>query len=400
MAVIGATQLEPVNVLGQYVQGMELGRQAGARRQQEAEAALARQQEAELKNMLAGATPEQLKDPAFINRLIATPGGVEYAKPLLESTQMQRQSEQENLERQREGYKFIADLTSSATDQASYDMALERLREYGVDTSKIPPTYDPKYVETQRNLAMTAAQRADERLRSRTVGVQERQIGLQEKEFKEEATKGAGESGMVKPPELEKGERWNADEQRVEAVPGSKRYLEQSQAHGEDYGRRNSVEKQRSLAVGKIDKLLSPKNRDAFDNLFGGYKGFVTRELSGKTAALRSELESLKNNMKAAGKQIIGSAGQGAIGQITEREWPILEGMIAELRTTMDVDDARAKMEEIKTFFDGIETTVNDEYETVWGRTQYYKKPKERAAEPPPAAEADVMSEADKILGL
>jgi len=394
MAVIGATQLEPVNVLGSYVQGMELGRQAAARRQQEAEAALARQQEAELKNMLAGATPEQLKDPAFINRLIATPGGVEYAKPLLESTQMQRQFEQEQLEQQREGYKFIADLTSSATDQASYDMALERLREYGVDISKIPPTYDPKYVETQRNLAMTAAQRADERLRSRTVVVQERQIGLQEREF--EATKGAGQSGMDRPPELEKGERWNADEQRVEAVPGSKRYLEQSQAHGEDYGRRDSVEKQRNLAVGKIDKLLDPKNKDAFDNLFGGYKGFVTRELSGKTAALRSELESLKNNMKAAGKQIIGSAGQGAIGQITEREWPILEGMIAELRTTMDVDDARAKMEEIKTFFDGLETTVNDEYETVWGRTQYYKKPKGRAAEP--AADADIRAEADKIL--
>ena len=38
MAIIGATQLEPVNVLGSYVQGMEMGRANRLAQQQQAQA--------------------------------------------------------------------------------------------------------------------------------------------------------------------------------------------------------------------------------------------------------------------------------------------------------------------------------------------------------------------------
>lgn len=75
MAVIGATQLEPVNVLGQYVQGLEAGRQARQQRLKETQAM-------QLQNMLVSATPEQLQSPEFINRLTATPGGAEVAASL------------------------------------------------------------------------------------------------------------------------------------------------------------------------------------------------------------------------------------------------------------------------------------------------------------------------------
>ena len=55
MAVIGATQLEPVNVLGSYLQGMELGRGAVAQRRAEAEADRAAQEQSQLRNFLASA---------------------------------------------------------------------------------------------------------------------------------------------------------------------------------------------------------------------------------------------------------------------------------------------------------------------------------------------------------
>lgn len=57
MAVIGATQLEPVNVLGSYVQGLEAGRAARAQRTKEAQELAALQRDAELRNFLA-ATPD------------------------------------------------------------------------------------------------------------------------------------------------------------------------------------------------------------------------------------------------------------------------------------------------------------------------------------------------------
>ena len=53
MAVIGATQLEPVNVLGQYVQGLEAGRAATRQRAADQAAMLEAQRAAELRNFLA-----------------------------------------------------------------------------------------------------------------------------------------------------------------------------------------------------------------------------------------------------------------------------------------------------------------------------------------------------------
>lgn len=57
MAVIGATQLEPVNVLGQYVQGLEAGRAAKRQRAVDEAAMAEAQRAAELRNFLA-ATPD------------------------------------------------------------------------------------------------------------------------------------------------------------------------------------------------------------------------------------------------------------------------------------------------------------------------------------------------------
>jgi hypothetical protein len=68
MAVIGATQLEPVNILGQYVQGLEGGRQFKAQRTKEAQELAAAQREADFRNFLAS-TPDLTTNKAQ-NRLL------------------------------------------------------------------------------------------------------------------------------------------------------------------------------------------------------------------------------------------------------------------------------------------------------------------------------------------
>jgi hypothetical protein len=67
MPVIGTTQLEPVNILGSYVQGMELGRANRLARQQEAAAMAQAQREAEMRNYLATA---DLSTPEAQNQLL------------------------------------------------------------------------------------------------------------------------------------------------------------------------------------------------------------------------------------------------------------------------------------------------------------------------------------------
>ena len=67
MAVIGATQLEPVNVLGQYVQGLEAGRQFKAQRTKEAQELAAAQREMEFRNFLSTA---DLSTPEAQNQLL------------------------------------------------------------------------------------------------------------------------------------------------------------------------------------------------------------------------------------------------------------------------------------------------------------------------------------------
>ncbi len=82
MAIIGATQLEPVNVLGSFVGGLEAGRTAAAQRQKEVEALrLQRQQEAVNAFIGAGA----LETAEGRNALARMPGGFEVLKGYGES---------------------------------------------------------------------------------------------------------------------------------------------------------------------------------------------------------------------------------------------------------------------------------------------------------------------------
>lgn len=399
MAVIGATGLEPVNVLGAYTQGMELGRMNRLVQQQQMAQMEAARQEAELRNYLSSA---DLSSPEVQNQLLRFgPQGAEMAKNLATMGTQRSQAAKADYEAQSQRLKDMYNLVTSAVDEPSYARVRGMAANMGLDVAQIPEQYDPAFVEQAKNAVLTASERLDAELKRDTTAVQRRQVALAErKQSFEERTANAGMSGMVKPPELQKGERWNPEAGRVEAVEGSDIYIKQSGKHNKDYTALNAINTQRSLATSKIDRLLDPKNTDSFNNLFGGYGAYASRELSGKTANLRSDLESLKNNLKAAGKKIIAGAGPGAIGQITEREWPILEGMIAELRPTMTEEGAREKLQEIRTFLDGLAVQAADEYDTTWGRTQYAKAPK-GAAEPsaapaaPAAAPVKVNSKAE-----
>ncbi len=84
-------------------------------------------------------------------------------------------------------------------------------------------------------------------------------------------------------PTLEKGEKWNSDTQRVEAVPGSKLYITQNSKQNKDLQTVKGVNTKTEQALAKIDEILSPNNASAFEGNFGGYNAYTSQMLPGET---------------------------------------------------------------------------------------------------------------------
>jgi hypothetical protein len=182
-------------------------------------------------------------------------------------------------------------------------------------------------------------------------------------------------------PSLEKGERWNAEAGRVEEVPGSKLYNARNKAHTETLTKVKGVEDKVGSGVKRVDDILSDKNKDAFEGNFGGYSAYASRLLSGPNSDMRVKLDQFKSDMASAGLELIRQGG--SIGQMTEKEWPIVEGLIGRIDPVMSVPEARALFKEIRTRFSNIIQTANDLYDSEWADTQFYKE-REGESKPDP----------------
>jgi hypothetical protein len=154
--------------------------------------------------------------------------------------------------------------------------------------------------------------------------------------------------------------------------PNSKLFLEQTQKHEKDLkGVSGSIQKVDS-ATKKIDTILDPKYAKAFDNLFGGYGAYVTQRFTGDTATIKGKLDSLKNEMKAVGLDIL--RAKGGVGAMTVQEWPIVQDMIDKLDPTMPAPAARAAIEGIRSKFENMVENDKKIYDQTWGQTQFHAK--------------------------
>lgn len=183
------------------------------------------------------------------------------------------------------------------------------------------------------------------------------------------ADKRAG--GSTEIPKLRPGEKWNAKEERVDLVPGSELYNKTASKHTKDYAASKSFATKSDDAIKKIDTILDPTNKEGFESNFGGYNAYATRLMSGNTAKVRREIDSLQNALKVAGLDQIRQGG--SIGAITQAEWPILQQMVAALTPDLNEEDARIKLQDIRAKFESIKADARDSYATTWDRTQFYK---------------------------
>lgn len=269
--------------------------------------------------------------------------------------------------------QIIATDEKTAAPMARTESNLARLQRERAEIFADKPN-DPRIkqideaIGKETGTTMTAEQKSQAQDREARRLLERERLNLE----RYKAAKGDG-SGRGPGPgtKLEKGEIWNEAEQRIETVPGSKLNIAQSNAHGKDRSALVAVETKTNSAINKIDEILDPKNQDGFDANFSGmvpYGGFVTGRFAPDS---RRKIESLKADMKSAGLELIRQGG--SIGQITEREWPILEAMIAGISPEMTPEAARAEFTKVRAYMNRLKANAKDAYQTEWGDTQYFK---------------------------
>jgi hypothetical protein len=180
------------------------------------------------------------------------------------------------------------------------------------------------------------------------------------------AKQAAGPDRRLKP-----GERWNEEKQVIEAIPGSDIFKKQKEKFSDEYKGATSVISQTENGLNKINEILDEANKDGFEMNFGGYNAYASRFASGPASDMRKKIDSFKSDMKAAGKQLLATGG--SIGQITEREWPILEQMIASIDPVLSEEEARNTFQDIQNRFRRLIERTVDTYETQFSDSQFYK---------------------------
>jgi hypothetical protein len=172
-------------------------------------------------------------------------------------------------------------------------------------------------------------------------------------------------------PKLKPGERFTADGQSVEAIPGSSEWQRQSSLHSKDYQTLLAVDTKTDQAIKKIDTILDEKNKGAFEMNFGGYNAYASRLMPGATQDMSQKIESLKSDMKAAGLELIRSGG--SIGSMTQQEWPVVQDMIDRIDPRMGEKAARDTFANVAAYLDRVRKNASATYQTEWGSTQFFK---------------------------
>jgi hypothetical protein len=170
---------------------------------------------------------------------------------------------------------------------------------------------------------------------------------------------------------LKQGERFNEATGVIEAIPGSDIYKKQQANFTEDYRDALSTIDLTEEGISKLDSIVDPARADAFGYNFGGYSEYAGQFLPGGASDMRKDIESFKSVMKNTGLSLIRMGG--SIGQITEREWPIIERLIASIDPVVSEEKARQTFGEIKARFQRLIDRTKNVYETQYSDSQFYR---------------------------
>lgn len=259
--------------------------------------------------------------------------------------------------------------------------------------------YDPAIKGTQANLIDRVAllnPYTGEEISSSATGMtpyQRARLGQQERKLAMDARGDGGFDPRVGAPETvwDEGSQtmWYRDGDKWKAVPG---------AAGRVDAARKGVAASREM-VADLQRLKGKATRlaeaDALSRVTG-LLGLVPDMPGGAASRVRSDLERLRDEVSVAALQRMRSmsATGGAVGQVTEKEWPRLEAALANLDSAQGDVQLRQSLKELADLAEEISTraeqAANEQFSPILAPTFGGQRPEikfDRWA--PPAEEAD-----------
>ena len=195
-------------------------------------------------------------------------------------------------------------------------------------------------------------------------------IKRDELKFKERSAKNLRATGQV---EDEDG--------NLSDIVGAPRHTTKTREHANDANELRLIQSTAQSAIDNIDEILRPENKSGFDDNFGGYNAYFTRGIPdilptgyGGTTAMdvKAKLDKLGSDMANAG--LNKARAGGSIGQITEREWPMLQNMIANITFMLSEKEADKQLRKVRETFVQFVLNADQKYRNTWdyGKRQYY----------------------------
>lgn len=156
------------NMLAQYANALQV---AGGINQQKAQ-----QQQLERQNKLSTLLAQDYDAPEAREAALLQGGFIDESTKLgkdrREGQKLKAEIGEKEFKTAYDKSKAFLDLASSAKDQQSYTLALQTAQSMGLDVSQAPPQYDPAFVQSFGQQAMTSLQRVEQEARKRGLDIQ------------------------------------------------------------------------------------------------------------------------------------------------------------------------------------------------------------------------------------
>jgi hypothetical protein len=163
--------------------------------------------------------------------------------------------------------------------------------------------------------------------------------------------------------------------------PNTPGFIAANQKHGKDWNQKEFINTKADFVQDKINYILDPKQSKGFQRNFGeNYSAYLTGNFP-DAQDVRTQIDSLKASLKNAGLDMMKTGG--SIGAMSEREWPIVEGVLATITPGLSEDEAKARLKEAYDRVEVIRNLGSNNYESTWSNSQFFnpKTSKEMQAE-------------------
>ena len=152
----------------------------------------------------------------------------------------------------------------------------------------------------------------------------------------------------------------------------SPEFIQQKKDHTVDLKANEAVKLKTTQALEKINYILSDDNKDAFNSNFGGWNAYATQFTPNDDVSnMRNKITSLKSDLKSAGLEL--ARAGGSIGQITQAEWPIMEGMIEAISPSLGEQGAREAFGNVVEYMNSIVSNTTGIYNSKWEQTSFFQ---------------------------